>query len=266
MFIRFAFGFAKPTTKREWRSFWAFSAFIVALFAEMYGFPLTIYLLSGWLQSRVPGLDFFSLDAGHLWYTVLGFKGDPHDNPVHLLSNILILTGFVILYMAWKVLYAAQRERRLATTGPYTRIRHPQCAGFILILFGFLLQWPTLLRLLMFPVLVYMYYRLALREERDSREAFMEAWDEYAARTRRVPLPAIPETGILLRIVLPFLLLFAAASATGQPARDSIPRGADAPGYSSGSRPSIPPEENGVWPGKARNETVKIKNPSEEAP
>jgi hypothetical protein len=173
------------------------------------------------------------------------------------------LAVFRGVFRAWKVLYAAQRERRLATTGPYARIRHPQYAGFILILLGILLQWPTLLR---FPALVYMYYRLALREERDSREAFGEAWDEFAARTRRVPLPAIPETGILLRIALPFLLLFTAASATEQPARDSIPRGADAPGYSSGSRPSIPPEENGVWPGKARNETVKIKNPSEEAP
>jgi protein-S-isoprenylcysteine O-methyltransferase Ste14 len=185
VFIFFAASFAKPTTKRGWRSFGAFSAFIVALFAEMYGFPLTIYLLSGWLQSRFPGLDLLSHDAGHLWYTVLGFKGDPHGNPVHLLSNILILAGFVILYMAWKVLYTAQRERHLATTGPYGRVRHPQYAGFILILFGFLLQWPTLLTLLMFPVLVCMYYRLALREERDSREAFGEVWDEYAARTPR---------------------------------------------------------------------------------
>jgi len=185
VFIFFAASFAKPTTKRDWRSFGAFSAFIVALFAEMYGFPLTIYLLSGWLQSRFPGLDLLSHDAGHLWYTVLGFQGDPHGNPVHLLSNILILAGFVILYMAWKVLYTAQRERHLATTGPYARVRHPQYAGFILILFGFLLQWPTLLTLLMFPVLVYMYSRLALREERDSREAFGEAWDEYAARTPR---------------------------------------------------------------------------------
>lgn len=185
VFILFAFSFAKPATRRDWRSFGAFSAFLVALFAEMYGFPLTIYLLSGWLQSRLPGLDLFSHDAGHLWYSVLGYEGDPHANPIHVLSNILILAGFVILYMAWKVLYAAQRERRLARTGPYSRVRHPQYAGFILILSGFLLQWPTLLTVLMFPALAYMYYRLALREERDSREAFGEAWDEYAARTPR---------------------------------------------------------------------------------
>ncbi len=185
VFILFAYSFAKPATRKDWRSFGAFSAFLVALFAEMYGFPLTIYLLSGWLGSRFPGLDLFSHDAGHLWYTVLGFKGDPHGNPVHLLSNILILTGFVILYKAWKVLYAAQRERRLVTTGPYGRVRHPQYGGFLLILFGFLLQWPTLLTLLMFPVLVSMYYRLALREEREAKHTFGDEWEEYAIRTPR---------------------------------------------------------------------------------
>lgn len=185
VFILFAASFAKPSTKRDWRSFGAFSAFLVALFAEMYGFPLTIYLLSGWLQTRFPGVDLFSHESGHLWHTLLGFQGDPHFDPLHILSNLLILAGFLLLYSAWKVLYAAQRDRQPATTGPYARVRHPQYGGFILILFGFLLQWPTLLTLLMFPALVYMYYRLALREEAESREAFGPAWVEYANRTPR---------------------------------------------------------------------------------
>ena len=185
VFILFAASFAKPTTKRDWRSFGAFSAFIVALFAEMYGFPLTIYLLSGWLQTRLPGADLFSHESGHLWHTLFGFSGDPHFDPLHILSNLFILAGFLLLYSAWKVLYAAQRDRQTATTGPYARVRHPQYGGFILILFGFLLQWPTLLTLLMFPALVTMYYRLALREEAESREAFGAAWIEYANRTPR---------------------------------------------------------------------------------
>src|SRR5512137_1356821 len=106
IFIIFAFSFFKPKTKRDWRSFGAFSAFLVALFAEMYGFPLTIYLLSGWLQTRFPGGNFFAHDAGHLWYTLLGMKGDPHLNPIHLASLGLIFAGFVLLSASWRVLYA----------------------------------------------------------------------------------------------------------------------------------------------------------------
>ncbi len=185
VFIIFAFSFAKPQTPRDWRSFSAFSAFLVALFAEMYGYPLTIYLLAGWLQTYYPGVDFFSHDAGHLWHTLLGWKGDPHTDPLHMLSVVFIGGGFILLSAAWKVLYQAQRSHQLATTGPYAKIRHPQYDGFVLIMFGFLLQWPTLLTLLMFPVLVWMYVRLARSEERDAEAEFGEQWREYAARTPR---------------------------------------------------------------------------------
>src|ERR671922_2227829 len=157
IFIMFALSFAKPQTSRDWRSFGAFSGFLVALFTEMYGFPLTIYLLSGWLASRYPGLDLFSHEAGHLWETLLGWRGDPHLNPFHLLSNVLIGGGFILLASAWRVLYEAQRTHRLATTGAYAYVRHPRYVGFILIILGFLLQWPPLPPLVMFPILVVMY-------------------------------------------------------------------------------------------------------------
>jgi protein-S-isoprenylcysteine O-methyltransferase Ste14 len=183
VFIIFAFSFTHPRTERDWRSFGAFAAFLVALFTEMYGFPLTIYLLSGWLGRRYPGLDLLSHDAGHLWQTLLGWKGDPHLNPLHLLSNGLIFGGFILLASAWQVLYEAQRERRLATTGPYAYVRHPQYAAFILIMLGFLFQWPTLLTLAMFPILVVMYVRLARREEREAPQAFGEGYARYAAQT-----------------------------------------------------------------------------------
>lgn len=183
VFIIFAFSFTRPHTPRDWRSFGAFSAFIVALFAEMYGFPLTIYLLSGWLGSRYPGLDLFSHDTGHLWETLLGFKGNPHLNPIHILSDVIIIAGFILLSAAWKVLYEAQRSHKLAVTGPYARVRHPQYDGFILIMLGFLLQWPTILTLVMFPVLVYMYVRLAYMEEREVLEEFGDEYTRYAANT-----------------------------------------------------------------------------------
>ena len=182
VFILFAFSFAKPVTKRDWRSFGAFSAFIVALFTEMYGFPLTIYLLSGWLQSRYPGVDFLSHDAGHLLEIMFGWRANPHFGPFHLLSFAFIGGGFWLLSSAWKVLFAAQHSHTLAVTGPYARIRHPQYAGFVLIMLGFLVQWPTILTLAMFPVLVFMYVRLARHEEREVTAEFGEVYARYAAR------------------------------------------------------------------------------------
>jgi protein-S-isoprenylcysteine O-methyltransferase Ste14 len=184
VFIIFAFSFSHPRTGRDWRSFGAFSAFLIALFTEMYGFPLTIYLLSGWLQSRFPGIDPFSHDAGHLPEVLLGYKGDPHFSPLHLLSYVFIGGGFILLSAAWNVLFTAQREHRLATSGPYARVRHPQYVGFVLIMLGFLLQWPTLLTFVMFPILVTMYVRLARREE---REALAEFGDVYARYMAAVP-------------------------------------------------------------------------------
>lgn len=181
IFLIFAFSFTKPRTTRDWRAFGAFSAFIIALFVEMYGFPLTIYLLSGWLSHRYPGRNVWSHNTGHLWETLFGWNGDPHTNPLHLASYVLIGFGFYVLASAWNVLYAAQRTGRLATEGPYARVRHPQYDGFMLIMLGFLLQWPTVLTLVMFPILVVMYARLARREEQEMRAMFGTEYDHYAA-------------------------------------------------------------------------------------
>lgn len=90
VFILFAFSFARPKTSRDWRSFGMFSAFLVALFSEMYGFPLTLYLLMPWLTRNFPGIDFLSHDAGHLLETILGWKVNPHWGLFHVISNFLI--------------------------------------------------------------------------------------------------------------------------------------------------------------------------------
>ena len=137
VFIIFAFSFFKPQTKRDWRSFGAFSAFVVALFTEMYGFPLTIFFLSGWLQSTWPEVDWFAHDSGHLPEMMFGWQSNPHFGPFHLLSFAFIGGGF------WLI---------------------------------------SLLTLAMFPVLVWMYARLARGEEKDSRERFGAGWDRYASR------------------------------------------------------------------------------------
>lgn len=185
IFILFAFSFFKPRNARDWRTFGAYTAFIVALFTEMYGFPLTIYLLSGWLQSNYPNLDLLAHNTGHLWSTLLGSKGDPHFSLLHIASYVLLISGFYLLSNAWHVLYHAQCDHTLARTGPYAYVRHPQYVAFVLILLGFLFQWPTLLTLLMFPLLLLMYGRLALAEERDMQHEFGEAYRVYQNETPR---------------------------------------------------------------------------------
>ena len=194
VFIIFAFSFAKPQTARDWRSFGAFSAFLVALFTEMYGFPLTIYLLSGWLTTKFPGVDWFAHDSGHLLEMIFGWQSNPHFGPFHFISMVFIVAGFWLLSSAWKVLYSAQRSGTLANTGAYARIRHPQYVGFVLIMLGFLFQWPTVVTLIMFPLLVFMYQRLARREESDALAEFGETYRVYM---REVPafLPRFSDPG-----------------------------------------------------------------------
>lgn len=185
IFIFFAFSFTKPKTKTDWRSFGVFSAFIVALFTEMYGVPLTIYFLSGWLQSQFPDVNWFAHDSGHLLEMMFGWKANPHFGPFHILSMVFIGGGFWLLATAWNVLYRAQKTGTLATSGPYARMRHPQYVAFVLIMFGFLLQWPTILTLAMFPILLVVYWRLSIMEERKAEDEFGESFRQYAVNTPR---------------------------------------------------------------------------------
>lgn len=179
LFIFFATSFFHPQSKRDWRAVGGFSAFVVALFTEMYGYPLSVYLLSGPLSGLIPGVN-LSHNSGHLWNDLIGWKGDAHVSPFHLASYVFIGGGFWLIAAGWKHLYEAQKAHRLATTGPYAHVRHPQYAGFVLIMIGFLLQWPTFATLLMFPVLLVVYRKLAIREERDVAAEFGAEWEAYA--------------------------------------------------------------------------------------
>ncbi len=179
LFSFFALSFIKPKTTVEWRSMGAFVAFIAALFTEMYGFPLTIYLLSSWLGKSYPVLDPFSHSHGHLWLVLLGLADSKTAMTVlHVVTNVMIFYGLYVMQNGWVLIHAA-KGKHLVAEGVYAHVRHPQYSGLFLITLGFLLQWPSLLTLVMWPVLTFAYYRLAMREERDVEHQFGQAWRDY---------------------------------------------------------------------------------------
>lgn len=179
LFVGFLLSFAKPQSKVEWRSFGVFSAFLIALFVEMYGFPLTIYFLTSWLGSKYPVVDPYSHANGHLLGVFFGVQSD-HGTILHLLSNVLIVGGAILIARGWSEIHDG--SGKLVTTGPYQYIRHPQYVGFIAVIVGFLVQWPTLVTLLMAPVLIWRYVRLAQKEEKKAVEEYGQAYRAYQER------------------------------------------------------------------------------------
>lgn len=181
LFAGFLFSFAKPTTKVEWRSLGLFSSFIVALFVEMYGFPLTIYFLTSLLGNRYPVANPFSHENGHLLGIFFGVRSD-HGTLLHLLSNILIFAGAMFIAQGWNAVHKG--GGLVATDGPYKYVRHPQYVGFIAIIVGFLIQWPTLITIVMAPVLIVRYILLAKKEEAYMIKSYPK---EYGAYMQKVP-------------------------------------------------------------------------------
>ena len=180
LFLFFIGGFIAPTGRAEWRTMGVLTAFLVALFTEMYGFPLTIYLLSGWLGEAYPVLEPFSHKYGHLWVVVFG-GSDLAWAVVMGLSLLFMFTGYVLLSKGWRQVH--QAHGRLVMDGVYAYVRHPQYTGLFLFIVGFLIQWPTLLTVLMTPILVFAYFRLAQSEERHMLDQFGQRYTEYVRHT-----------------------------------------------------------------------------------
>ena len=154
-------------------------AFIVALFIEMYGFPLTMYILTWLLGSTFPGC---------LWYPLAVLTGEDLFTSFFLgfllpVSNIIILMGILLIIFGWRKIYRA--KGKLVTTGIYGHVRHPQYLGFLLLTLGMNLEWTTFFTFLLWPVIAVLYYRLAKKEEKESEERFGEEYREYK---RSVPM------------------------------------------------------------------------------
>lgn len=177
LFLFFFLSFLTPKGKLEWRNMGIVTAFLVALFSEMYGFPLTIYLLTGWLGDAYPVLQPFSHKFGHLWVVVFG-GSDLAWFVVMGLSLLFILAGYLLLNKGWRQIHGG--GEKLVTDGVYAYARHPQYTGLMFVIIGFLIQWPTLLTVLMAPILIAAYVKLARYEEKIMREKFGRQYIEYA--------------------------------------------------------------------------------------
>src|SRR3989338_6709578 len=148
------------------------------MFITFFGFPLTIYLLSSLLGITVP----LANEKGHLLGPLLSYLGLGNGWLIVMVaSTILLLLGMRYIITGWRAVYAA--EGTLVTTGIYEQMRHPQYAGIYLVIIAFMIQWPTLPTLIMFPFLIAMYYGLAKREEKEVLARFPREYGDYRERT-----------------------------------------------------------------------------------
>jgi protein-S-isoprenylcysteine O-methyltransferase Ste14 len=168
-----------PKTWREWAGAGVVQAFIIALYAEMYGFPLTIYLLA-----RFGGLDRTGLNA-NLWSSLLGM-GETGMIISMVLGYTLLFFGIGLFFQGWRKIHEARKEKKLVTNGLYALARHPQYTGLFIALFGEgVVHWPTIFSIGLLPIIIYIYYRLSRREERMMIKEFGKEYIEYQ---KQVPM------------------------------------------------------------------------------
>lgn len=192
------YSFAAPKKARDWTGAGLIQAFIISLYAEMFGFPLTLYVVT-----RVFGWDAAWLGQTQpLWASAFGLN--PHTWMIVFMGigNLVMLTGLLMLIAGWRKVYKAREERHLATDGIYARVRHPQYTGIILMVLGEgVIHWPTVLSLVFFPLIVIAYTWLAFKEEKELVQQFGQAYKDYQKHVPMLipllrPARAIKETEV----------------------------------------------------------------------
>lgn len=175
--------------KSQRRPSGTFFAFVLAFAFEMFGVPFSMYVVT-WIFG-------FTLPTGILWgHTLRTYIGDSAADFAILLS--LVSLGMVIF--GWREIHKQywsreKGEGKLVTTGIYRYVRHPQYTGFLLVTLGMLVEWATIPLLIMWPILVVLYYRLARREEAEMEKEFGNQYIEYKKKTSMfVPLPRLGQS------------------------------------------------------------------------
>ncbi len=154
-------------TKHVWKSRGTFIAFVIALMTEMFGWPLLIFVLSPLVDIPSVAGDFYR-SVGH-WPATVG--------------TAMSLLGVVLIAVGWAQIHRAEG---LVTTGLYRIVRHPQYTGILLFTLGWILHWPSIITLVLWPILIAAYLWLAKQEEKQALEDFGEAYADYAGRTKRL--------------------------------------------------------------------------------
>lgn len=185
IWVAAAYLLIRPEKRVEQLNLALFAAFLLVNFVESYGYPYTLSLLADRV-ARYPGADHLGWRAGDLWRVL--FETGPGEGAFdwfHIIAGILVFGGLIVLFVGHRTLEASLQSGVPATTGPYRWVRHPQYLALHAIMLGNLVQSPTLVTLLLFPALIYLYYRLAVREEQETRARFGPAYESYCERTPR---------------------------------------------------------------------------------
>ncbi|SDG72039.1 methyltransferase family protein [Desulfosporosinus hippei] len=153
-------------------------AFIIAFAIEMHGIPFSMYVISWIIGKKLPE----GILWGHTFVSTIGFWGMYINITCVIIALLLILNGWYNIYKRYWSKDAGKGS--LVTNGVYRYIRHPQYTGLLLLSLGMIAEWATLPMLLLYPVMIVMYVRLARREEKDMLAEFGDEYWKYMKQTK----------------------------------------------------------------------------------